>query len=554
MGAGWLGALLQSAYRVGGLPARRVTWTLTLLFSAWALLDIFSFRISGGMSQATFDAMVRARVVTAAPDPRIVILDIDEPSLSRMGKEFGRWPWPRDTLASTLAWIAKQEPAAVVWDIVFSEADRQNPGADAAFDAAIRAHAHSHFSVVRLPPINDPLSQIRQAELPGLWLPGSPPSAGPASTVALIPPALPAIAAGRMGFNNGYVDPDGILRRYRYAEPLADGSTLQSVVLSALGSIDPRAQAQLLRRIGEAQGTKDELIAWRQQADAYPRISFADVFAIADGGKSTAHIPDFRGKIVIIGSTAPSLHDIHPTPLSPTQAGVDSLATALDNAMNQRFISELPRWLQALVAIALCIGLGLWVQLRNLASLAPALFALPAGLMAVSYLSLNGSPVFLDLQLPAGLALVLLGVLRYWNNLRRRHWCAFPADAPQPWAMLPLERRQAWLEDALDQLIDHVETVAPACRIIACDSHVSWPNSLRWPELARRAAVVGPREELALLRTALLQEGGDHLAQRVGPVSESQQPLCRDTLAARLQQDWPLSDPAATVTKETQVP
>ena len=78
--------------QVGSLPARRVTWALVVLFSMWVLLDVLALRLTSGMAQSSFDAMVRARVVAAAPDPRIVIVDIDEASLARMAKELGRWP------------------------------------------------------------------------------------------------------------------------------------------------------------------------------------------------------------------------------------------------------------------------------------------------------------------------------------------------------------------------------------------------------------------------------------------------------------------------------
>ncbi|MBK6927233.1 MAG: CHASE2 domain-containing protein [Comamonadaceae bacterium] len=159
----------------------------------------------------------------------------------------------------------------------------------------------------------------------------------------------------------------------------------------------------------DASGSKNELIAWRRRVDAYPHVSFADVFAQAEGDKPREGVPTFAGKVVIIGATAPSLYDIHPTPLSPTQAGVDSLATVIDNVLNQRHIRELPRWVQAALAIALCVGLALWAQFKGLVSLAPALFALPAALLGISYLSLNGLPLFVDLHLAAGLALIFPG-------------------------------------------------------------------------------------------------------------------------------------------------
>ena len=489
--------------RVGAWPARRVTWGLVLLFAVWVLLDVFVLKLTGGLANSTFDAMVRARVVVAAPDPRIVIIDIDEASLARMGPEFGRWPWPRDTLATVLEHIEAQQPAAVVWDILFSDADRMSPGGDAAFNEAAKRSAHSHFSVVRLPQANDASSQITQAVLPGLWLTPSNKPSGPVTTVALIPPALPDVASGQLGFNNGYVDADGVLRRYRYLESLPDGSALKSLPFSVLGAIDKVAAQAYQAGIRGRLESKNELIAWRRHADDYPHVSFADVFAQAEGGKPLTAVPGFAGKVVIIGATAPSLHDIHPTPLSNMQAGVDSLATVLDNMLNQRHIAELPRWLQALLAIGLCIGLALWVQFKSVSSLAPALLALPVALLGVSYLSLNGLPVFLDLNLAAGLALVFLAVLRFWNTLRRNYWCTPPSSSTQGLAIWPWMRSEAWLEGDLDRLIDVVERHAPDCRVMVCDATVTWPATLRWPELARCAAVVGPLASLLAARSTL---------------------------------------------------
>jgi len=543
----WYGIL---AARAGAWPARRVTWGLVLIFSVWVLLDVLVFKFSGGLAKSSFDAMVRARVYVAAPDPRIVIIDIDEASLERMGKEFGRWPWPRDTLATVLAHIERQQPAAIVWDVVFSDADRLNPGGDAAFNEAVKRSLHSHFSVVRLPPANDAASQMTRAVLPGLWIapePASVSAPAPTATVALIPPALPAIAVSRLGFNNGYVDPDGVLRRYRYLEHLPDGSAIQSIAFSVLNAIDLVAYRAYVTRATGQFYSKDELVTWRKRADAYPRVSFADVFAQAEGVPPSAAataiataqpaLPTWAGKVIIIGSTAPSLHDIHPTPLSSTQAGVDTLATALDNALNQRHLHELPRWVQAGLAIVLCVGLGLWVQFKSVASLAPALLALPAALLSLSYISLNGLPVFLDLHLAAGLVLLFLAVLRYWSTLRRNYWCSPPPPCAQPFAIWVWQRDDAWLEGPLDRLIDRVQRHAPSCRVVACDASATWPSTLRWPELSRFAAVVGPYESMMMAR-AKLEPALKRVAHSAGePVLLATQPD-RDNLANHVMAMW----------------
>ena len=523
--------------RIGALPTRRVTWGLVLIFSVWVVLDVFIFKVTGGLAKSSFDAMVRARVHVAAPDPRIVVLDIDEASLARMTKEFGRWPWPRDTLATVLDYVEAQAPAAVVWDVLFSDADRISPGGDAAFNEAVRRSAHSHFSVVRLPKMNDKLSEVTAADLPNLWAATTLQAAAVPATVALIPPALPAVASSRLGFNNGYVDDDGVLRRYRYLESLADGSAIQSLPLSVLRAMDPPAyNAYLAKTEGFFVGGRDELIAWRREGPVYPHISFADVFEQADGGKPLATVPSFTGKIVIVGATAPSLHDIHATPLFSMQAGVDSLAVALDNLLNQRHLAELPRWLQAFIAVALCAGLAVWGQLKSIGSLAPALLVLPAALLAISYLSLNGLPMFVDLHLAAGLALLFLALLRYWNTLRRNYWCSPPAFG-QPLGIWALSRQDAWLEGPLDRLIDAVERYAPKCRVVICDFNEGGLATPRWPELARFAAVVGTQATLMAARSEL-QPVLMRLASRCGESALSPTCATREQLADGVLSAW----------------
>jgi CHASE2 domain-containing sensor protein len=244
-------------------------------------------------------------------------------------------------------------------------------------------------------------------------------------------------------------------------------------------------------------------------------VPFADVFAQADGAAPLKAVPSFAGKVVIIGATAPSLHDVHSTPLSPMQAGVDSMATAIDNTLNNRHVAELPRWLQALLAVVLCIGIALWVRVHSVASLAPALVLLPASLLGISYLSLNGLPIFIDLNLAAGLGLVFLATLRVWNGWRRQYWSTY--DKPTglvsglsqqvlPCVSVWSWRSSApWVDAQLDRLFDAIEEHAPDCRIIAPDVNVSWPATPHWPQLAGLVAIVGPDQQLRAAQGNLTQ-------------------------------------------------
>lgn len=482
-----------------------------LVFSAWIVVDVVLVGVSGGLAQTTYDNMVRGRVITAPADPRIVIIDIDESALARMATEFGRWPWPRDTLASVLDYVEEQQPAAVVWDIIFSDVDRLNPGGDAAFDAAAKRSAHSHFGLVRLPKTNDDKSELTQKNLPSLWVQTAPPESKELSTVALIPPVLPGVAVKPLGYNNGYVDRDGILRRYRYFERLDDGGMIQSLPMSVVQQVDPKAHAFWLERflnkpqtIASDNATQDDvLINWRKKANVYPRVNFADVFALADGGKPKEDVPSFAGKIVVIGSTAPSLHDIHPTPLSSTQAGVESLATGIDNALNQRVMREMPKWLGALIAMVMCVGLAFWSYRKSVSSLAAGMLGMPSVMLGVSFLSLNTDHVFLDLNLSAGLGLLFVALLKVWSLIQKRHWFGDVAPDCQQASVWAWRAKEPWTDQQLQDVVRALREHAFNCRILLLDITPAQSKLVRWKPFANYLALIGPKVELDAARQEL---------------------------------------------------
>ncbi|NJS35753.1 MAG: CHASE2 domain-containing protein [Brachymonas sp.] len=530
---------------LGALPLRGVTWGLALALSAWAVSDLLVFKLSSGIANSTYDAMVRARLYAPAADPRIVIIDIDEASLQAMSKEFGRWPWPRDTLATVLDHLEKQQPAAIAWDILFADPDRLSPGGDKAFDAAAGRSLHSHFSVTRLPPAFDAQSQLDARALPGLWLTqGS--DATKTSTVALIAPALPSVAAGKLGFNNGHPDADGVLRRYRYAENLADGSSIQSIALAICRSLNAASNAvsstvNAIKRIAPcahflpASGLNDvkkpSLIVWRKQANSYPRIPFSDVFAQAEGGKSLRAVPSFAGKIVLIGSTASSLHDIHASSLGSGHAGVDILATAIDNAINDQRWAELPAWLLATTAVLLVLAMAAWVLRHGVKALDHWLIPLPAVLLGISYASLHVGGLFIDLHLSVGIALLFIALLKLWNGWRHNYWCG---DTPvaKDVALLPLHLKMPAADAGLDRLIRQLELHAPLCRVIGGDASATWPARLRWPEALHYVCIHGPSAQLGLLRSHLAEHDLTYAMGTVSTTSDSS----RSSLAQQSQQ------------------
>jgi CHASE2 domain-containing sensor protein len=376
-----------------------------------------------GLSAGTYDQLQQRRLWASAPDPRLLVIDIDERSLADMAGEFGRWPWPRDTLATVLQHAQAQGAAAVVFDVLFSDPDRLHPGGDAALSAAV-AQGAGFFPVMRLQPALDARSELRVDQLPGLALPPATASAPAPRLAAVLPFMQTMLASGRLGTHTATLDSDGKVRRFAFHEHLAGGWQLRSMPaavaahlgVAPLGSGEPR------------------LIVWRRQAETYPRVPFAVAFACAEGAQR-ADCPALKGKVVVIGATAAALHDIKTSPLVLQHSGVDMLATLIDNALHRRELRELPgaaRW----VACLLALGLAWQVVRRGRAGASGrALWLLPSALMALAWASLHSESLYLDLALPAGAALTFLSAVATLDGWRRKHHGLQPGSATGPWAL-----------------------------------------------------------------------------------------------------------------------
>jgi len=134
---------------------------LAVLLTLFVLIDAGVFHVGENMRQKAFDFMVRSRLIMPRPDKDIVIVDINEASLAAMAKEYGRYPWPRQVFGEFLENIQAQKPQAVVFDILFSDADIANRDSDAYFNETIAATGNTFFPFIRLAQEQDRLSAVR---------------------------------------------------------------------------------------------------------------------------------------------------------------------------------------------------------------------------------------------------------------------------------------------------------------------------------------------------------------------------------------------------------
>jgi adenylate cyclase len=377
---------------------------LAALFSAAVLLDVFVFHQIVDLRQRAFDLVIKNRIIKPRPDPQIVIVDVNEKSLADMAPEYGRWPWPRQVLGEFLELIQEQGPRAVVFDILFSDPDVYNPDSDAYFNEVVAASENAFFPLLRLPEQDDKLSQIKPGMIGGVR-----PAPGMSQqdvTVAVVLPFFSAaLDSGRMGTHNIYPDKDGIVRSYRMVHEVG-GWLIPSLPL----------------RIGEALDWKlpqrqDILLNWRGKPFTYRYVTFSDVYSDLLSRERKRPQDEFSDKIVIIGSTAPSLFDIKATSMAKQFPGVEILATAIDNVKHNDFIrapqSRIPALAAALIILwVTALGFFKDVEAERFAKV----FGLSqVGLLVISYLTINLTNFYLNLTGPVLIGFVYFSIAKIYQ-------------------------------------------------------------------------------------------------------------------------------------------
>jgi len=319
-----------------------LTDTLNRLTLALLLLLAIEFGGAGLLSTLEYrygDLLLRQHAAQQQPDPEIVIVDIDERSLDQMAPLAGRYPWPRAVFAELLAGMARQQPAAVVFDILFSDADVMNPDGDAWLAEVARQQGNVYFPMLRL--AGGDAQGVPLAQYGTLLGIERGPQARDDARVALLLP-LPALAeTGRLGAINYTEDADGIGRRYH-------------LYLDAQGWRIPSLPARVARDLGYAlPPAPDLLLNWRGPALSYTRIPLFDLYDDLARSQPQRPADELRGKIVIIGSTAAGLHDLRSTTMGSLYPAVEIIATAIDNLKHGDALHPAPIFVAPLAALLL---------------------------------------------------------------------------------------------------------------------------------------------------------------------------------------------------------
>jgi len=292
-----------------------------------------------------YDTLVRS-VTPAPPTGRVVVVDVDEQSLSAIGQ----WPWRRDVVASLVDRLRALGAASIGVDVIFAEPDRAATDTlepDAVLAASLQKGGVVLGYAMRFDKgASDSGTCVRHP----LGLAVVTPSGYDAQPLFRATGAvcsLPRLneAAGRSGFLNAAPDADGILRRVPVLMEV-DGRIYPSLALATVATVAHIDHAVLsvadanasTLRLGDRDipldGRGNLLVRYRGEKQTFPYVSAADVM------QERVARETIDGKLVFLGTTALGTREVVATPLDTLFAGVEVQATVADNLLHGDFVGR----------------------------------------------------------------------------------------------------------------------------------------------------------------------------------------------------------------------
>ncbi|HET7670276.1 MAG TPA: adenylate/guanylate cyclase domain-containing protein [Burkholderiales bacterium] len=388
------------------MAAARALGLVAIAVVLAAAAELFTLHALQPVENRVLDRFARSHAAALPPDPDIVLVDIDEKSLAAMEPVAGRWPWPRVVHAELIEGLAAQKPRAIVFDIMFAEADRFRPQDDAAFAETVAQHPNTYFPLLRLPAAGD-RNGVRLAELGPLGLVRTK-DADAEARMAIVPPMVLPPAHWRAGLITFLEDADGVGRRY----------LLREVVR---GWHVPSLPARLAFDLGFPVPDRDDLVlAWRGRAREFTRVSYSDLYD--DFNRSARQRPaaEFTGKIVIVGTAATGLQDLRVTPIDSLHPGAEILGTAIENLKNARSMRPAHGAWPAAAGLALLVLLFAGFHARlDVRLIGGGLALASAGLVYASYAA-AGRLVLLPMVTPLAAAWTFYAAAALADYLRER--------------------------------------------------------------------------------------------------------------------------------------
>ena len=377
-----------------------------------------------------------------APRPKadfpVRVVDIDEASLAAIGQ----WPWPRSVLATLTGRLNELGAATIGYDVLFPEPDRLSPSRLAAspltwaagpkagladYDQQFAAALRQTPSILgfAISPAAGPLPRSPKA---GFAISGTDPSrAIPHMAGAVLPlEALGDAAPGLGALSLENADSAGVVREL----PLLWSSGKQLYPTLALEALRMALDVPTIVVLGDTGGQgivegirlgaftipttpSGGLTLYYARPDASLYVSARDIL----GADYQDMAPLIQGQVVLIGTSASGLLDLHSTTLGGSVPGVSIHAQAIQQILGKTYLTRTD-WVSGLeIGSFVVIGLLVVLTILRVGPLA-ALFIGAGSLAAMvgaSWILFTRYGLLLDPSFPLAATFVLYSAMVFFR-------------------------------------------------------------------------------------------------------------------------------------------
>ncbi|DAA95835.1 TPA: hypothetical protein CPT80_06940 [Candidatus Gastranaerophilales bacterium HUM_9] len=301
------------------------------------------------------------------PSKDIVIVAIDDGSYEYILDKYGEWPISRDIYAKIIDRIEKNNPKAIVFDLMFIKSFKTNPTADTILANTMAKYNNIYTAInfdnqsyeVRTPielPERLAVNVDNQSNVDFRR------NLGFTNCRSIISKILETKT--KVGMININRSEDGIIRKVpvfayynNHYYPHLTLSVGNDLINNSKTDFVIDSGANLL--LGDKKipltSTGEAVLNWYGPSlETYKNIPFHKLIKSIENGTMNDGF-DFKDKIVFIGTTASSLFDTKSVPIDKIYPGVEIHATYMNNLLDNSFVKQTTPFVNAIIIVLLAL-------------------------------------------------------------------------------------------------------------------------------------------------------------------------------------------------------
>ena len=301
------------------------------------------------------------------PSKDIIVVAIDDGSYEYILDKYGEWPISRDIYAKIIDRIEKNNPKAIVFDLMFIKSFKTNPTADTIL-ANTMAKYNNIYTAINFD--NQSYEVRTPIELPERLAVNVDNQSnvdfrrnfGFTNCRSIISKILETKT--KVGMININRSEDGIIRKVpvfayynNHYYPHLTLSVGNDLINNSKTDFVIDSGANLL--LGDKKipltSTGEAVLNWYGPSmETYKNIPFHKLIKSIENGTMNDGF-DFKDKIVFIGTTASSLFDTKSVPIDKIYPGVEIHATYMNNLLDNSFVKQTTSFVNAIIIVLLAL-------------------------------------------------------------------------------------------------------------------------------------------------------------------------------------------------------